>query len=386
MRSCDFGDFLDQALWDCFVCGLVKTNTQRRLLSEKDLTLKKAVTITTAMEMAVLESSDSKKVMAEPDNEEDFIKLVDKKQAAIQCYCCGKRGHVSSQCRYRNYTCCKCGKIGHLQVVCGGWKKKVVDKQNRPKTTNATGVKQVQEDDTYENHIWGLTGGHKEGYPLLVSINGKHLAMELDTGATVLVMSETQWHSLFKDTVQLEPYTGPVLCGYSGHQLEVAGLAKVEVTYKQQQANLPLVVIAGTQRPALLGRNWLAVIKVNWSALHKIQGDKLQTILAKHSVLFQQGIGTIQGYKADVQLQPNAKPVFKKSHPVAYALQPALDRELQCLQDMGILEPGCVEITKYQNVEKKVYPLPTAEDLFTNWQGEKFFPSLIVSSVSTVTP
>lgn len=250
--------------------------------------MKKAVTIATSMEMAVLEPPDSKKVVAEQDSEEDYINPIDNKPAAMQCYCCGKRGHVISQCRYRNYTCRKCGKVGHLQAVCGGAKKNV-DKQNRRKTTNATGIKQVQ-DDTYENHIWGLTGDHKEGYRLLVSINGKPLEMELDTGATVSVISEMEWHSLFESTVQLEPYTGPVLRGYSGHQLDVAGQATVEVTYEQQQANLPLVVIAGTQRPALLGRNWLAVIKVNWSALHKIQGDKLQNILAKHSVLFQQGM------------------------------------------------------------------------------------------------
>lgn len=140
----------------------------------------------------------------------------------------------------------------------------------------------------------------------------------------------------------------------------------------------------------------MALIKVNWSALHKIQGDKLQTILAKYSVLFQQGIGTIQGYKADVRLQPNAKPVFKKSHPVAYALQPSLDKELQCLQDMGILEPvessewatplvvvpmtkgrlwvcGNYQVTINQNVEKKAYTLRSVEDLFTKLAGGKFF-------------
>ena len=128
------------------------------------------------------------------------------------------------------------------------------------------------------------------------------------------------------------------------------------------------------------------------------QGDKLQSILAKHSALFQQGIGTIQGYTADARLQANAKPIFNKSRPVAYALQPALDKELQYLQQAEILEP--VEFSKWatplvvvpktngrlrmcgdykvainQSVEKKVYPLPTAEDLFTQLAGGIVFPS-----------
>ena len=101
-----------------------------------------------------------------------------------------------------------------------------------------------------------------------------------------------------------------------------------------------------------------------------------------------------------MRLQPNTKPVFKKSRPVGYALQPALDKELQCLQQVGILEPvessewatplvaipktngrlrvcGNYKVTINQNIEKKVYPLPTAEDLFTKLAGGKVFPSLI---------
>ena len=36
-RSCDFGDFLEQALRDRFVCGLANTSVQKRLLTEKIL-------------------------------------------------------------------------------------------------------------------------------------------------------------------------------------------------------------------------------------------------------------------------------------------------------------------------------------------------------------
>ena len=58
-QSCDFGDFLEQALRDRFVCGLANLNLQKRLLTEKNLTLERAVSIATAMEMAVLEPRES---------------------------------------------------------------------------------------------------------------------------------------------------------------------------------------------------------------------------------------------------------------------------------------------------------------------------------------
>lgn len=45
------------------------------------------------------------------------------------------------------------------------------------------------------------------------------------------------------------------------------------------------------------------------------------------------------GYQADIKLKEGAKPVFKKSRSVAYALQPLLDAELKWLQDEGIIEP-----------------------------------------------
>ena len=42
---CKFGDYLNEALRDRFVCGLRSKSTQERLLSEVDLTLTKAVSI-----------------------------------------------------------------------------------------------------------------------------------------------------------------------------------------------------------------------------------------------------------------------------------------------------------------------------------------------------
>ena len=228
------------------------------------------------------------------------------------------------------------------------------------------------------------------------------MQMELDTGATVSVISEQEWTQLFPATSNLKPYTGKPLRGYSGKQLDIAGQATVQVRYEQQVTDLPLIVIAGIHRPALFGRNWFEAIKLNWIELHKIQSNKRQQLLAKHALLFEKKIGRIQGYKADVRLRPEAKPVFKKARPVAYSLQPALNRELEYLQCEGILEPvessdwatplvvvpktngrlrvcGDYKVTINQCVEKKVYPLPTTEDLFAQIAGGQIFSKLDMS-------
>ena len=50
-------------------------------------------------------------------------------------------------------------------------------------------------------------------------------------------------------------------------------------------------------------------------------------------------MGTIKGHKAVIRLKQGVKPIYKKSRSVTYALQPALETELEKLQVERILEP-----------------------------------------------
>ena len=49
---CTFGDYLDDAVHDRLICGLLHSGTQHRLLSEADLSLAKAMEIAQGMEAA----------------------------------------------------------------------------------------------------------------------------------------------------------------------------------------------------------------------------------------------------------------------------------------------------------------------------------------------
>ena len=115
-----------------------------------------------------------------------------------------------------------------------------------------------------------------------VKVNGEDCSMELDTGASVSIMSEEAWKKSFawvpleKSQIKLRTYTGETL--------DVIGQAQVEVTSQNQTANLPIQIVKG-QGPSLFGRNWLRDIKLNWGSIKKISSD-LDNVLTQHQSVF----------------------------------------------------------------------------------------------------
>ena len=88
------------------------------------------------------------------------------------------------------------------------------------------------------------------------------LKMEVDMGAAVSVISEDTFHTVFKDTRQLEK-TQVTLRTYLGEEIPVLGQAVVNVKYESQTVNnLPLMITIG-QGASLFGRNWLQHVRLN---------------------------------------------------------------------------------------------------------------------------
>lgn len=88
-----------------------------------------------------------------------------------------------------------------------------------------------------------------------VIIEGKEVTMELDTGASISLVSEETFNRHWSGH-QLQP-TSIRLKTYSGEQLTVVGEASVEIEYENQNKCLPLVSVEG-RGPSLFGRDWLS--------------------------------------------------------------------------------------------------------------------------------
>lgn len=99
-------------------------------------------------------------------------------------------------------------------------------------------------------------GGTNRPIQVEVQVNRKTLQMELDTGASLTVVSEETLELLGLDRQELQP-PDTTLCGYSGKAL---GYINVDVSHNHQTATLPLYVIKGL---SLFGRNWQQSITVD---------------------------------------------------------------------------------------------------------------------------
>ena len=130
-----------------------------------------------------------------------------------------------------------------------------------------------------------------------------------------------------------------------------------------------------------------------------LQADPVQQLLTKYSQVFHKGAGTILGYQTDIKLKEGARPIFKNSRSVAYALQPTLETELKRLQEEGIIKPvqtssratplvvvpkangkigvcSDYKVTVNRFVQIKIYPLLTAEDIFARLARRAYFTKL----------
>ena len=105
---CQFGDHLEDSLRDRLVCGLCSESIQKKLLSEADLTLQRALEIAQGMESAERNTKALKQ-----ENWEVPVNNV-----VLKCHRCGKSNHKPSDCRFLQATCHSCGKKGHISPVC----------------------------------------------------------------------------------------------------------------------------------------------------------------------------------------------------------------------------------------------------------------------------
>ena len=133
----------------------------------------------------------------------------------------------------------------------------------------------------------------------------------------------------------LEP-TSVRLRTYSNEPLSVVGKCNVNVEYNGQVGPYSRLIVEGSG-PTLLGRDWLSGIRLDWSQIHRVHSPSLQSVLDRYPSVFQDGLGTLRGFKAKIYVDSTAEPNFHPARSVPYALRDLVDKELRRLQEVGTL-------------------------------------------------
>ncbi|KAJ8021906.1 hypothetical protein HOLleu_39239 [Holothuria leucospilota] len=422
---CEFGNFLQDALRDRFVCGIKNLSTQRKLLSEAGLTFSKALEKALASEMAEKNAQEFKghdvnvnrvSKARRAKGPHSFGNKTTNGQNTQQqptsssssCYRCGETGHIAKDCKYKGYKCNNCGKVGHLAKVCRSKHKS----SNRPTNfvdtdtddyTNAGPVEDPQD----SLGLYTVTSKGRNPFNVTVTIDGKPLEMEVDTGASMTIIPEEVYQKQFGH-VPLQS-TSLQFKTYSGEKLDVMGEGSVTVQYCQQKASLPLIVAKVKGQPPVLGRNWLEVLKLDWNSIFKMSSSQFQNanseldkILKEHSELFSKELGTLTKFKAKIQVREGSAPKFHKARSVPYAQREAVGVELDRLEHEGIISKvdysdwaapivivrktddtiricGDYKVTINPCIDVTQYPLPNPQDIYASLAGGTVFSKLDLS-------
>ena len=254
-EHCKFEAFREEILRDRLVCGIASGAIQRRLLAEAEgLTLQKALDISRAMEAA----DANLKTLQDPQHTPATDGHVDVHTIALPgrsdrggptpttetpCSRCGRKDHAPNEFRFKSAICYTCRKLGHLARVCRSgprvtnqpWYGGTARRRAASPRTNALdateGDQERSQREMEQEEAYALNALRSKTEPIAIhlTINDRDLEMELDTGASVTIMSERTYRSLWPvDPPPLAP-SSMALKTYMGGRMQVRGCTQVRV-------------------------------------------------------------------------------------------------------------------------------------------------------------
>ena len=137
--------------------------------------------------------------------------------------------------------------MGHLKKVCRSKESK-----------DARYIETVSKCDPMHDSLGFFTIREQDAQAASVTmtVEGKELVLEVDTGASVTVILNKMFKEKFG---HLKLKLASTLLK-TGAVLPLCGETEVHVEYQGQSAKAPLTVAEVDGKPAILGRNWFSVV------------------------------------------------------------------------------------------------------------------------------
>lgn len=417
---CKFENYLSTALRNQFVFGLRSEKIQNRLLESKELDLDRAFEIAVGMELSARDAAElhqsgvvhsvstktkNKKYsnISQNANKQSSTPTGGSKDTQNHCYRCGNTGHYASSCDKKNEICSFCNIKGHLRKVCNKAKRagqthQITEESDVDEIVALDELTEVGQTDMLQmEHTQ-----HRAKFFTTLSVNDSEIKFEVDSGATVTVMSQNDYSKWFPGSTVLP--TSLKLVSYCKTILKVRGFATARVIHKNREFELNIYIIENERAP-LLGREWIRQLHLDmWEEeaeqVHSLSADEIvKKLIEDYPAAFKKSIGKIEGMTARLYVKSNARPVFRKARQVPFALKQKIEETLNKLENEGVLTKvdtsewatpivpvqkkngdiricGDFKITVNPNLHVDEHPLPTVDELFASMAGGQKFSKI----------
>ena len=403
-KECNFGDQLNSLLRDRLSLGINDETIRSNLLAEAELSLEKAFSIALAHESATLSTRHVVPIESE-------VQAISHTGPSKRCYRCLSMRHMSANCPFLKRKCFKCSKLGHAAVACRVSPANVKERHQRVQEVGSEAESTASEEQTYSLHHVTKCSNRVPPFMATVLLEGKPVTMEIDTGASVSLISSETFASRLGNRPRLQP-DKTKLRTYSGELVPVLGRVEVRVETEGVSKRLPLLVVKGAGSD-LLGRDWLASLPVDWCSIKQVQHEDehpcIHKLLEDFASVFEPGLGQYSGPPVRLQLKAGARPRFMKARCVPLALKDKVEAQLDKEIERGVLRPVsssdyaspivpvlkrdgsiriCADFKRTVNlyVEPDTYPLPRIEEIFAKLTGGRRFSKLDLSQAYSQLP
>ncbi len=208
MEYCKYGASLEEMLRDRLIGGTNDKRLQRRnSLSRRPLTWHRHTSLLQRTSRTYKRRNRQGKYTLRA-NDRDMLP-----QGAVTrgCYCCGGQHH-QSKCGFRTSDCQYCGKRGHVAKVCQSRLNGFPPIKGKPQSTHL-----LTEADSDVYTLFAVASGNLAPINATVKVNDAELTLQVDTGVSLSLISETTFNDLQKQeqvlalspsTITLRMYSG----------------------------------------------------------------------------------------------------------------------------------------------------------------------------------
>ena len=410
--TCDFGDFLEDAICDQMIEKMYNHKIRERLLADENIDLDKAIVIAVRLENAIRDakSMDPHRLSDDFDKSVNVVKYNkhymrkentrgrnpkhDKSQDKKTCYRCGSTQHKANypQCAALQQKCRKCNKIGHFEKVCFS------------KGTDVHVVQQLHNES--QNYVLNVKADNTKAQPnikcpqCMVQIQGTAVNILVDSGSPYTIIPNELYENLFADIELCDSDITPG--GYGGTPIQMRGYFQATVQYKARKTEERVYV--SMHGATILGWPTQAKLKIilDPAQIQPVLQTTPSVVDEFEDVFDQSNNVPAKHFTHRIQWREDATPVQHKVRNIPLSVQPALSEEIQRLQNGGIIEP--IEASKWvspivvarkpngkirmcvdlRDVNSKIivetHPLPNINEMLMTLDESEIYTTLDLSS------